>query len=186
MKNSIKVLIAGVSLVVLSGCTSVGSQPTGNEEATYYTSSGVSQDYELFENISVETHEFLETTKNAFSAKSTANLNNENAKKVIEASLNEANLLARGEGRYLLTARLVDADLAGVFIGTNRNEKRSITIEYNLVDLFNQSSLYDNVITGRAERDAPFVANAWTQQKITSEIAYKDNFRQLIEDLKDL
>lgn len=186
MKNSIKMLIAGVSLAVLSGCASVGPQPTGNEYATYYTSSGVAQDHELFENVSVETHEFLETTKNHLSSKSTANLNNENAKKVIEASLDEANLLAGGEGRYLLTARLVDADLAGVILGTNRNEKRSITIEYNLVDLFDQGSLYDNVITGNADRNAPFMANAWTQQKITSEIAYKDNFRQLIEDLKDL
>jgi hypothetical protein len=93
-----------------------------------------------------------------------ANLNNENAKKVIETSLDKANLLAGEKGDYTLTAYLTDADLAEVLFGTNRSWKRYISINYLLTDI-NGNKIYNKEITGYAKREMRGFHIVWTQQK---------------------
>ncbi|WP_133155036.1 hypothetical protein [Billgrantia endophytica] len=183
--TTIKMVFAIVSLAVLSGCASMGPSATGVSESTYRADKHVSAQHKLHGNVSVKTEGFLNTSRNPHSSRSTANLDNSDAKKAIEKSLSSANLLASSGGEYTLTAEMKDPDLAGVLIGSNRVSKRNIVIKYFLKDK-GGSTIYSNVITGSGDRDAPRMGNIWKQQKITSEIAYQDSFRQLIEDLKGL
>lgn len=185
IKNLFKSAIAIGSLVVLSGCASMGPTATGVSESTYTSNESVSPEHRLHRNVSVEAEGFLATSRNPHSSRATANLDNSDAKKAIEKSLLSANLLSNGQGRYVLTAQMIDPDLSGVLIGSNRVSKRNIVIKYFLRDM-EGSTIYSNIITGSGDRDAPLMGNIWKQQKITSEIAYRDSFRQLIEDLKNL
>lgn len=184
IKNLFKSAIAIGSLVVLSGCASMGPTATGVSESVYTSNSQVSNQHRLSNNVKVETEEFLETSRNAYSSRATANLNNSDAKKAIESSLANAGMLARSGGEYTLRAIMVDPDLSGTITGSNRSWNREITIRYLLTG--NNRTVYDRTITGVANRDKGGLHNVWSEQKTTSEIAYRDSFRQLIEDLKNL
>ncbi|MCH4812844.1 hypothetical protein [Vreelandella neptunia] len=182
--NIIKSVIALVSLAVLSGCASPMIQSSGVEESTYRSSESVSSNHILHRNISVETNGFLETSKSLVSKQSKSNLNNEDAKKAIENSLNSAGMLGDANSEYLLTATLIDADLGSIW--TNKASKREISVQYSITTLFSKG-IYDNVITGIGENDFKlFTVDNYGREKSASEKAYKDNFRQLIEDLKNL
>lgn len=183
MKNSIKVLIAGVSLALLAGCASPRIQSAGVDESSYEANS-VSASHTLHRNVSVKTEGFLETSKNLFAENNKSNLDNEDARKSIERSLDYAGMLGNANSEYVLKARLVDADLGNIWV--NKGSKREITIEYNLVSLFDEN-LYDNIITGVGENDFKIIGfDNYGREKRAAEKAYNDNFRQLIEDLKDL
>lgn len=177
----IKLAVASLALVVLSGC--VANVKPVNAEASYAISeSKVSADHPLVNNVSVETNDFLETSKTKISLR-TANLNNEEAKVAIEESLNSAGMYVNNLGQYLLTARLVDADNAN-FSG-DRMRERNISIHYILSDN-SGSSFYNNIILGEGRNNIPLMGSQWTQENITATRAYQDNFRQLIEDLRKL
>jgi hypothetical protein len=64
-------------------------------------------------------------------------------------------------------------------------EERKITIRYALRNPL-VNTVYENVITGRGENDVGFMYLQWKEEHITATRAYRDAFRQLIEDLKDL
>lgn len=183
MKNSIKVLIAGVLLAVLSGCASPRIQSAGIDESAYEANS-VPASHTLHRNVSVKTEGFLETSKNLFAENNKSSLNDEDAKKAIERSLDHAGMLGNSNSEYVLTAKLIDADLGNIWV--NKASRREITIEYNLVSLFSEN-IYDNIITGVGENDFKIITfDNYGREKRAAEKAYKDNFRQLIEDLKKL
>lgn len=180
MNNIFKLLVAGVSLAVLSGCAN--TQAVSGEES-YYSNGKVDYNHKLYKNVSVEkVDDFLETSKNLFSDKKTSNLNNEEARIALEKSLKASGMLSNGYADYSLDATLVDADLASLM--SDRMEERNVSIEYNLK--YSGNNIYSNVITGNGENEVGFIYLQWKEEHNTSKKAYKDNFRQLIEDLKDL
>ena len=181
MKNSIKVLIAGISLAVLSGCANTKAVTS---QDIYYTSEKVNSQHKFSNNIEVDKLDgFLETSKNLFSEAKTSNLNEAEARRALEKSLDEAGMLSNGSADYLLDISLIDADLASLM--SDRMEEREITIRYTLKNPL-VNTVYKNVITGRGENEIGFIGFQWKEEHITATRAYRDVLRQLIEDLKDL
>lgn len=180
--NLIKLSVASLALVALSGC--VNSKAVSASGSEYYTAETVSSQHALHNAVSVSTTGFLETSRSAFSSQNKSNLNNEDAKTAIENSLENAGLLASTDGSYNLTAKLVDADLGNIWV--NKVNERDIVIEYTLVDSAGVV-VYNNVITGEGRRDYRlFDFNLLGKEQLTATKAYQDNFRQLIEDLRKL
>lgn len=179
MKNSIKVLIAGVSLVLLAGCAN--TKAVTSQDA-YYKSTEVVSNSKLSNNIQVEAEGFRETSKNLFSENRTSSINNSEAKKAIEESLKTAGLFSQ-EGSYVLKASLLDSDLAG-FWG-QKTEEREISINFLLEDSYN-NVIYNKDIVGKGENEIGFISLQWKEEHIVATRAYRDAFRQLIEDLKDI
>lgn len=181
IKNLFKSAIAIGSLVVLSGCAN--TQGGASHLNAYYSTSNVSQEHRLHNNVQVgDLNGFLDTSKNLFSTQKTANLSEDEARKALEESLRQAGMLSNS-GKYRLDAELVDADLAGLM--SHRMTERNITISYVLSEAY-RATLYESVITGRGENQIGFINNQWKEERVTAERAYQDNFRQLIEDLKNI
>lgn len=172
----------------MSGCASRFPQATGVEESIYQVNSPYNYNKKFKENINVETYDFLETSKNGLSLKSSANLNNETAKDAISRTIESANLLSKlNDGDYILTATLIDPDLSGVLSWRNNVYKRNIGIHYTLENNKTNEVLYDKTVQSLVKRPIKFITfDAWKEKKTTSEMSYNENFMLLMEDLKEL
>lgn len=184
--NITKSIIALASLAVLSGCAAVHSPHVNMDNTVYESTSEVNANSELKNNVS------LEEVKDFKSSSTSAGLNNETAREAITKSLKSADLLSLNDnGRFELSAYLIDADDAGLFIET-RNQMtgfdRNIIVNYSLYDTENKYVVYKESITGSGVNDYEdaTIFGFYDHVRVAGERAYNDNFRQLIEGLKNL
>lgn len=187
MKNLLKVVAVGISLVLLSGCASPFISPADVDRSAYKVdpSEKVSSNHKLSNDVTVETTGFLETTKVYIKRNSKSNLNDENAKKAIEKSLKAAGMFGGLSGDYTLKATLVDSDIGNIF--STRSYKRKMIINYKLINDISGEVIYDKTITGHGKGEFYIITfDHYGREQDVAEKAFKDNFRQLIEDLKSL
>lgn len=188
MHKIYQISLISLTLILSSGCASRLPQSTDVEKSIYQVKSPYSYNEKFKENINVETYDFMETSKNGFSSKSSANLNNETAKDAISRTIESADLLAKlNDGDYILIATLIDPDLSGVLSWKNNVYKRNIGIHYTLKNNKTNDVLYDKTVQSPVKRPIKFITfDGWKEKKITSEMSYNKNFMLLMEDLKAL
>ena len=110
---------------------------------------------------------------------------NVDAKKAIEKSLKAAGMFGGLSGDYTLKATLVDSDIGNIF--STRSYKRKMIINYKLINDISGEVLYDKTITGHGKGEFYIITfDHYGREQDVAEKAFKDNFRQLIEDLKSL
>lgn len=188
MKNTTKLLVVFVLMIFISGCASPRIKPAGVEETLYEVEEDkrVSSDHFLYKGISVETEDFLETTRYYMSQKSIPSLNNEDAKLAIERTLDSANLLSSDNSSYLLKATLTDADRGSVF-SARTSMRRDIIVNYRLIERESNNVVYDKDITGIGRGNFYIITfNYYGRQREVAEMSFNHNFEQLINDLIEL
>ncbi|NWO07473.1 MAG: hypothetical protein HLX50_17815 [Alteromonadaceae bacterium] len=178
----IRIAISLFSMMLLAGCMTVTGAPR-EENVVYNETSTEQAGSALSDSVSLgEVSEFPGMSVITLSFKTNPNLDDDEFKEFLRQSLDNAGLL--GEG-YVLDAKLVDSDNWGLGFDLGLGElTRNLAVEYTLKNPDNEV-VYSEVIVGDGE-----ITNYnffWPYHLIEREAAekgYKDNIRQLIEELK--
>lgn len=156
--NMRKMILAGLSLVVLSGCANTRALEVNDisNEVGYVAPSHS----ELANNIQVEAEKFTGTSRVMIKNDTMPTFDNNDAKEAIAKILKRANLY-NSNGEYRLTATL-DRDYTGAFT-TSRN----LVINYTLTDIrANRVVFRESVNTDGRSKSCGMFCNAY-------EVAYK-------------
>ena len=160
----------------LSGCASNASieQMTYNNNTTEKPNKVA-----LINNISIPTVTGGKETNPLW----TSQINNENFKQALEASLQKANLyhMVNGE-KYQLTANLLNLDQP--FMGLDL--KVTLQVHYNLQDKKSNQIIFNKNITSSYTATFSDSPVAITRLKIANEGAARENIQQLIKELYHL
>lgn len=170
--------------LALSGCSSNMIEPADVEKSAFIANK-IDNKHFLHKNLEVETNGFFFISDEILTKKSRANLDNDDARKALELSLDSANMLS-SDADFTLRATLLDAGLEEK-IGFRFINNREINITINYI-LFNNLGhiIYDKDITssGYISDYSLFNLNAYEKEKDAVERAYKENFKELTYDLK--
>lgn len=176
----IKLAIAIVGLVFLSGCTVTGEPRSEN---VAFDGEGYVVATEEFKNsISVgEISNFPGTSNFSFSGRLAPNFSDESFKEVLEQSLQNSSLFG---DNYILNAKLIDSGDWSDWGTSWGTKSRRIEIEYTLTD--NNDVIYNETIVSDIARKNNPLAPFYLTQRVTAEINYAENIKLLIEDLNKL
>lgn len=178
----IKLAMAILGMMVLSGCVTVTGIPR-EDNVVYNSTSKKTTLHYLTNSVSLgEINGFPGMSIITLSFKTNPNLNDEEFEEYLLKSLGNAGLL--GE-RYVLNAELVDSDNWGLVVDTGIGKKtRNLAVKYTLLNA-NREIVYSEVIVGDGEiKNYNFFRPYHLIEREAAEKGYKDNIRQLIEDLK--
>lgn len=182
--NCKRIFIPLLATVMISGCSSQIIQPVEVENSQYISNEAVG--HYLENSITVETINFLPTISRVSNMEGRANLNNKDAKTAIENSLESIGFLGDDSTKYTLKADLIDSDLDKTF--SERFDKDisiDIEIEYTLKE--GDNIVYNENIKSSASNGRPlFSFNVYKNEKNVVEKAYRNNFKQMIENLQSL
>lgn len=176
----IKLAVAIVGMVLLSGCTITGEPRSEN---VVFDGEGYIVTTEKFkESITVnEVTNFAGTSNFTYSGRIAPNFSDESFKDVLELSLKNAELYGGG---YLLNANLIDSgDWSdwGIVWGT---DTRRIEIEYTLLD--GENIIFKEKIVSDIEMDINQFKPFYLMQRDVAEANYAENIKLLIEEINKL
>lgn len=177
----LKMVIAGFSLAVLSGCANTRAIEADqlNVETGYIEAKSNGR---LTDNIKVETENFKGTTKIYLSPNSMPALDNENAKKAIEKVLREYNF-SNSNGDYTLFAKIT-RNHTGTFTTTREN-----TINYKLVNNLNNEVVFDKDVESKGKVSIAWhkhiIGNSYETAHRSGRDSLEKNFKKLIQLLND-
>lgn len=178
----IKLAVAIVGMVLLSGCTVTGEPRSKN---VVFDEEGYTVNTETYKNsISVGNVEnFPGTSPFWVMGKLAPNFSDKSFKSVLKDSLMNADL--HGDD-YVLNARLIDSgDWSESMFSTSWGTKsRRIEIEYTL-NKEGEQVFQDVVVSDIAIKNNPIVGFYITQRG-TAEVNYAENIRLLIEEINKL
>jgi hypothetical protein len=192
--NFIKLAIATISIALVTGCAN--TRPADVNNSGYHEAQTVPASHRLSNAVAVEADGFVGTSKFMMSGRTASNLDNNTAKKAVESSLDSAGMLASNEAKALyklFVTHVEDDTMTGNEVFTTRNNWAglviTITLNYQLVDNATGTTIYNSDTTSEGVHDkwrGNIFANWYELQRQSVERSYQDNFRQLIEDLRQL
>lgn len=177
----IKLAVAIVGMVVLSGCTITGEPRSEN---VVFDGNGYTiENDNLRDSISVgEVSGFPGTSNFTYSGRLAPNFSDKSFEEALKASLENAKL--HGEG-YSLDATLIDSgDWSDWFYSPFKDQKRVIKIRYTLLD--SSDTLLHEEIESSVVIDKNLIKPFYLHQRKAAEASYKENIRLLIEEINNL
>ncbi|MGM0784753.1 MAG: hypothetical protein ACQEUM_11610 [Pseudomonadota bacterium] len=178
----IRLVVAIVSMVVLSGCVTLTAPPS--EENVVYSNTNIEVSSELKDSVSMgEVSGFPGTSIITLSGKISPNLDDEAFSRYLSESLSNAGLLGDG---YTLNAELIDSNDWSDWGFSLGDLNRNIEIEYTLLSPSNEVVFSETIIGNGELTNYNPLHPFYLLQKKAAEKGYSDNIRQLVEKLASL
>lgn len=177
------VLGLGIASMALVGCS--GIDPLTRDDVDY-ESQKVEEETFFANNISVRTDGFLETDRRLYSGDMKSNLNNLEARKAIEASLDSAGMF-NNNGEYLLDVKLADAGESNFLENDDKSLDRQVRIEFDLINQVDEERITRDLVVGNGKkRTGKMFKDMSNEEYLMSKMAYQDAIKKLIDKVKIL